>query len=195
MDEMPYVDSRDRIYRYGEFFPTEFCPFAYNESLAQEYFPLNKEKAELEKFTWRNAGERNYIPTIKAEDLPDNINDVEENITQEIIECLHKGECNDQCTNAFKIIPDELQFYKKMQLPLPRLCPKCRSAKRLSQRTKLNTLKKKCQCAGDKSDNGSYKNNVTHSHGGNHCEEEFFTNYTDESDILYCEKCYQQEVY
>ncbi|KKQ86951.1 MAG: hypothetical protein UT09_C0023G0016, partial [Parcubacteria group bacterium GW2011_GWF2_38_8] len=32
------------------------------------------------------------------------------------IECEHQGKCNEQCTEAFKIIPDELAFYKRMNL-------------------------------------------------------------------------------
>ena len=45
MDTMPYVDAKGRKYTYGEFFPPELSPFAYNETIAQEYFPLTKEEA------------------------------------------------------------------------------------------------------------------------------------------------------
>ena len=27
---------------WGEFFPASFSPFGYNETVAQEYFPLNR---------------------------------------------------------------------------------------------------------------------------------------------------------
>ncbi|MFA6258551.1 MAG: hypothetical protein WCX79_02530, partial [Candidatus Paceibacterota bacterium] len=43
MNDMPYIDSKGRIYKYGEFFPPELSPFCYNETIAQEYFPLTKE--------------------------------------------------------------------------------------------------------------------------------------------------------
>ena len=46
MNEMPYTDSKGKTYTYGEFFPAELSPFAYNESLAQEYYPLDKATAE-----------------------------------------------------------------------------------------------------------------------------------------------------
>jgi len=36
---------KEIIYRYGEFFPPELSPFSYNETIAQEYFPLTKEKS------------------------------------------------------------------------------------------------------------------------------------------------------
>lgn len=194
MDEMPFINKNGVIYKYGEFFPSEFSPFAYNETLAIEYFPLNKEEAISNLFIWRDLKEKNYIPTIKAENLPDTIEEVTNDITNEIISCMCI-DCNHQCTEAYKITSNELQFYRKMNVPLPRYCFKCRSGERLKQRTKLETIKKVCQCSGINSDNDLYKNTIIHSHGDKHCEEEFETNYTNESDLLYCEKCYQQEVY
>ena len=44
MSDMPYVDQKGIVYKYGEFFPSEISPFCYNETIAQEYFPLSKEK-------------------------------------------------------------------------------------------------------------------------------------------------------
>src|SRR3989338_5272344 len=45
MKEMPYVDKVGRSYEFGEFFPGELSPFAYNETLALDYFPIGKEDA------------------------------------------------------------------------------------------------------------------------------------------------------
>jgi len=55
--------------------------------------------------------------------LPDNIKDVPDDIVGKVIECQHQGKCNEQCTEAFRIIEPELAFYRRMNLPLPRLCP------------------------------------------------------------------------
>jgi len=194
MDEMPYTSKGGIIYKYGEFFPTEFSPLAYNESLAFEYFIMDKQKAQEKFFRWHDVKEKDYIPTVKAIDLMDKIEDVNDGILNEIILCSCEGKCNHLCTTAFKITFEELQFYRKMNLPLPRFCSKCRSANRKTNRTFLQTIKKQCQCSGSESENGLYKNTATHSHGDKHCEIEFETNYIDESDLLYCEKCYQQEV-
>jgi hypothetical protein len=194
MDDMPYIDKKGIVYKYGEFFPAEFSPFAYNETLAQDYFPRTKEEAEKENFLWREPKERNYVPTIKDENLPDKIEEVTDDILSEIIECEHNGDCNDQCVKCFKINEEELKFYRKMKLPLPRLCFKCRHAKRLSQRTSLEIIKRKCNCQGIQSRNGLYKNMANHFHEDEPCPNEFLTNYKDELTILYCEKCYQQEV-
>jgi len=193
MNTMPYVDQEGRIYRYGEFFPPELSPFCYNETIAQEYFPLNKEEALKQGYKWKDAEVRKYNIDIKIEDIPDDIKDVKEEIIGKVIECAHsigsgqahKGECNEQCTEAFKIIPTELQFYQRMNLPLPHLCPNCRHYQRLKQRNPLNLWHRKCMC--DK---------TNHFHGNNKCEIEFETSYApDRPEIIYCEKCYQQEVY
>src|SRR3989344_696328 len=60
ISEMPYVDQKGRIYKYGEFFPSDLSPFAYNESIAQEYFPLSKEEALEQGYSWKNTETRNY---------------------------------------------------------------------------------------------------------------------------------------
>lgn len=176
MNDMPYIDSKDRVHKYGEFFPSELSPFAYNETIAEEYFPLTKEQALEQGYKWKDNKKRNYQVDIKINNIPDHIKDVDDSILDKIIECKHKGTCNHQCTEAFKIIPEELQFYKRMNLPLPRLCPNCRHYERLSQRNPMKLWHRKCM-----------KEN---------CLNEFETSYSpDRPEIVYCEKCYQQEVY
>jgi len=96
---------------------------------------------------------------------------------------------------AFRILPDELAFYRSMNLPLPQLCSSCRHSERINQRTKLNLYKRVCQCRGLKSENSVYANTVKHSHGEKQCPNEFETVYSpDQPEIVYCEECYQQEV-
>jgi hypothetical protein len=195
MSNMPYLDKKGHTYRFGEFFPIEISPFAYNETIAQEMFPMSKEEVLAQGFNWREQRERNYIPTKNASELPDRIVDVSDSIRNEIIECGHKGKCSDQCTTAFKITSDELKFYKQMEIPLPRLCPNCRHFARVRQRNPIQLWHRKCQCAGTKSENGVYQNTAKHFHSDGHCSNEFETSYAPERpEIIYCEKCYQQEV-
>ena len=176
MSDMPYIDTKGRIYKYGEFFPSELSPFAYNETIAQEYFPLTKVEAIEQGYRWKDKEERNYNIDIHTEDIPDNIKDISDNITDKIIECSHKGLCNQQCTEAFKIIEEELSFYKRMNLPIPRLCPNCRHYERLLQRNPMKLWHRSCMKEG--------------------CTNTFETSYSPERpEIVYCEKCYQQEVY
>ena len=177
MSDMPYIDSKGRVYKYGEFFPSELSPFAYNETIAQEYFPLTKEEAIEQGYKWKDKEERNYSIDIHTEDIPDSTRDTPDtDILNKVIECSHKGTCNQQCTEAFKIIPEELSFYRRMNLPLPRLCPNCRHYERLAQRNPMKLWHRKCMHEG--------------------CKNEFETSYSPERpEIVYCEKCYQQEVY
>src|SRR3989338_2140638 len=191
MNNMPYIDKKGRIYKYGEFFPPELSPFRYNETIAQEYFPLTKEQAIEQGYQWKDPEERNITIDLKSEDLPDHIKDVGNDIVNKVIECQHQSNCNEQCTTAFKIIKPELDFYKKMNLPLPRLCPNCRHYQRLKQRNPLKLWKRQCQCNGTQSDNKIYQKTISHAHSTNHCENEFETTYSpDRKEIVYCEKCY-----
>jgi len=195
MHEMPFIDTNGYIYTYGEFFPTEFSPWAYNETLAQEYFPLTKEEAE-KKYRWRDPDTKNYTPSISAHDIEDDITKVPDSIISEVLECSHKMTCNHGCTKAFRILPNELQFYRKIGVPLPTACPACRTLERLKMRLGIHLYDRSCMCNGDKDDTGEYKNGVSHEHGQPHCEEKFKTGYSPgRGDIVYCEKCYQQEVY
>ncbi len=176
MSDLPYIDSKGRIYKYGEFFPPELSPFCYNETIAQEYFPLTKEEALAQGYKWKDNVERNYKIDIKNEDIPDNIKEVDEAILGKVIECEHKGTCNEQCTEAFKIIGDELKFYQRMNLPIPHLCPNCRHYNRLRQRNPLKLWHRHCMKEG--------------------CPNEFETSYSPERpEIIYCEGCYNKEVY
>ena len=192
MNDMPYIDSKGRVYKYGEFFPAELSPFCYNETIAQEYFPLTKEEAIEQGYKWKDREERNYTIDIKNEDIPDDIKEVNESIIGKVIECEHKGTCNEQCTEAFKIIPQELQFYQRMNLPLPHLCPNCRHYQRLKQRNPLKLWHRTCMCGSA----GLPQSTTKHFHGDEPCTVEFETSYSPDSpEIVYCEKCYQGEVY
>jgi hypothetical protein len=194
MDEMPYVDKEGKIYKYGEFFPAELSPHGYNETLAQEYFPLTKNEALKQGIKWVNPAERNYKFDFELNSLPDDIKDVKNDILGKVIACEHEGKCDQLCTTAFKIVEDELNFYRKINLPLPRLCPNCRTFERLKQRTGIELYKRICQCEGENSKDGVHKNTISHFHGAKHCSNEYETAYSpDRPEIVYCEKCYQQE--
>ncbi len=177
MNEVPYIDKNGRIYRYGEFFSFDISPLSYNESLAQFFFPLDKNTAEEKGYQWRENSTREYDITIDAKDLKDNIDDIEDTILNEAIKCIN-------CNRAYRIISLEFQFYKRMKLPLPRTCHNCRFIERFKLVNPPKLWHRKCMC--DK---------TSHNHQGK-CEVEFETPYAPERpEIVYCEKCYQQEVY
>jgi len=185
MNDMPYVDNKRRAYKYGEFFPFNISPIAYNESMANDFFPIDEVKANDKGYTWREIKNREYETNINAEDLPDNIDDVNESITEKVIKCL-------ECQKAFRFIKIEFQFYKRFNLSLPRFCHNCRFIERFKLVNPPKFWPRTCMC-----DKENHNNHPSNSSGQvNRCEVEFETSYApDRPEIVYCEKCYQQEVY
>ncbi|MES2930538.1 MAG: hypothetical protein V4665_02035 [Patescibacteria group bacterium] len=183
MMEMPYSDAGGRIYSYGEFFPFELSPFAYNETPAQDFVPLTKEQALRKAIPWRDFEIKFFNITVEHQNIPDDILSVDQNILNEVLGCSHEGNCNHQCATAFRITPFELQFYKKNKIPLPTECANCRFYARFNKTLPLKLWHRSCMC--DLSN---------HSHE-EICPNEFETPYSpDRLEKVYCESCYQKEV-
>ena len=106
------------------------------------------------------------------------IKDVDESILNQVIEC-------EVSKRAFRITQSEYQFYKQMNIPLPRLHPDERNKNRLKKQNPMKLWNRKCMC-----------NKTDHHNHTRECEVKFETSYAPERpEIIYCEKCYQQEVY
>ena len=178
MREMPYIDKKGLVYKYGEYFPAELSPFGYNETVAQDYFPLFEKEILNNGYKWIKKEKPEYKATCVSKDLPDHIKNTTEDILNLIIEC-------DSCRRPYKIIQNEYLFLKKFNLPIPRKCFKCRHQERFKKVNPPKLWHRSCMC---------YKQG--HFHGKAKCEVEFETSYApDRPEIIYCEKCYQQEVY
>ncbi|MCM2339211.1 MAG: hypothetical protein NDI62_02015 [Burkholderiales bacterium] len=170
------IEHMKKTKEFGEFFPYWISPFAYNESEAQELFPLTKKEVEDKGYCWRDADLRDYKVTLPIDQLPEDINDIKDNIIQEIISCGHNGKCNHNCTTAFRVLQNELGLYKKLNIPIPHLCPNCRYFERVEKRNPPRLWHRKCMKEG--------------------CNNEFETSYAPERpEIVYCEACYQKEIY
>ncbi|HEY4494172.1 MAG TPA: hypothetical protein VJB95_01950 [Candidatus Paceibacterota bacterium] len=189
MDEMPHIDSQGLVYKYGELFPMEFSPFGYNNTLAAQHFLLSKAEAEAKNYQWIETERGEYKTTIKAGELPEEIENTANNILKEVIEC-------ESCNNPYRILENELIFLKREKIPVPRICSECRHERRINDRLKLFLYERTCKCAGVSDETGKYKNTVAHHHKDAPCGEVFKTGYSPDSpQIVYCEKCYQAEVY
>ena len=179
MNDMPYVDKKGRVYKYGEFFPFDLSPYPYNKTTAQEFFPIKEEDADSLGYRWEDISEKNYSPTIFSENLPDTISEVSDSFVNEIIGCeeaQNKESKMWNCTKAFRVTQNELNFYKKHSIPLPRKCPNCRHHDRIQKRNLPTLWHRKCMNKG--------------------CNNEFETPYApDRPEIVYCESCYQKEIY
>jgi hypothetical protein len=154
---------------WGEFFPQDMTPFAYNETVAHEYYPLTKEEACTQEYRWReNLGE---IPDVEkiipAEKLPLSIDDIPDDVLNWAIEC-------EATQRPFHIIKQELAFYRKHKIPLPHFHPDERHWKRISRRNPRRLWQREC----------------------GKCGKEMQTSYAPERpEIVYCEECYLKEVY
>ncbi len=163
------IEHMKKTNEYGEFFPPECSCFAYNESTAHEYFPLTKDEALAQGFTWSETPER--IPeatkSVPAARLPDAIGDIPDDIINWAIESEQSG-------RPFKIIKQELEFYRAHNLPVPHLHPDERHALRMTLKNPLQLWERKCA----------------------KCSEDIKTSYApDRSETVVCEDCYLKEVY
>ena len=179
-DKQSFDELRTRIIarmredgEYGEFMPSSMSYFPYPITEAHEFFPLTNEQANERGFRVFDLPKQIYTTTILAQDIPDDIKNATEDILQAVIECSHQEQCAQECTGAFRIIPEELIFLRRMNIPLPRLCPNCRHYERLALRNSPVFYKRQCgKCGG-----------------------EVETSYSpDRPEVIYCESCYQHEV-
>ena len=165
MKKNPYIDKLGRKYSYGEFFPLEFSKFSYNKSNAMRFFPKTKEEALAEGYSWSETEDTIYHTTKSADSLPDKISNTDENILNEVVKCGN-------CKRGYKIARGEFDLLRKMNLPVPHECPKCRENKRFARLTKPKLYNRTCA----------------------KCNADIYTPYApDRPELVYCVKCYQQE--
>ncbi len=150
---------------WGLYFPGKYSPFGYNESLAQEYFPLTEAEAKEKGFHWRAKDARDYKPQTCT--LADHIDQTTDAVTQEILACA-------TCGKNYRVIPQELALYRRQILPLPRHCPDCRHRERMMLRNPRKLWARKCSKCG---------------------KELQSTYAPERPEVIACEECYLKEVY
>lgn len=151
---------------WGEFFPTDTSCFAYNETLAQDYFPLTKEEVRTRGWRWFDDVEKKEKLTGSKINLPDNIAETTDDVCGKVLSCS-------ESTREYKIIAQELRFHKQLHIPLPRTSFFARYRKHLSMRNKRVLYDRTC----DK------------------CGIEIRTTYGKERpEQIYCEPCYQESL-
>jgi hypothetical protein len=154
---------------WGNFFPKELSPFSYNESIVNEYIPLTKTQAIEAGFRWKdNIPSTTGQGTMTFDSLPSDPQDYTDALMKEIFTC-------EVCDKNYRLISDEISFYKRMNISIPRQCFNCRHMRRMKRRLSRNLFDGTCA----------------------HCGQAIKTAYNKEQQLeykLYCEKCYQQEV-
>ena len=138
-----------------------------------EYYPLLKKDTlstgtEV-RFNWSDyeSPAPQVSKTIPASMLPDDIKDIPDDILNWAIVC-------EVTRKPFRIIKQELDFYRKHSVPVPRRHPDQRHLDRMKLRNPRKLFDRNC----DK------------------CDKEIKTTYSPERpEIIYCEDCYKKEVY
>lgn len=149
---------------WGEFFPMSLSSFGYNETLAQEHYPLTKEEALGMGLKWQDEDEKNYAPSQYV--APDTIAEVSDDVLKEVLACT-------TCGRNYRIMKQELELLKKFQMPLPEECFFCRHDKRREMRNPKKMYDRKCMKCG-------VDIKTTYAEG--------------RPEIVYCEKCYLESV-
>lgn len=157
---------------YGEFFPLEAGLMPYQSSSGQYFFPLSKEEAQKQNIPWYDEPESHISKDVRLrhapEEVPQNIMEISDDILNEAIIC-------EISKKPFRLIRPELEFYRRMNLPIPTKHPWQRLMERKEWERGIWLYP--FTCAG--------------------CNEKSFSVYTSEQQeqlSILCELCYLKEV-
>ncbi len=129
---------------WGQFFPPDLCPFAYNETQAQVYFPLTREAALEKGYRWKDDMPGTFgKETINMEDLPDSMDDIDENIIGKVLACSRTD-------RNYNITRQEYDFLKSHNIPIPRIHPNERYIDRINIRSSRKLFETTCAISGEK---------------------------------------------
>lgn len=151
---------------WGQFLPKDLSCFGYNETCAQEYYPITQQQAIKSGFNWYDGDNTNSYqgPTTT---IPDMIDQTPDTISREILTC-------NSCNKNYRVVTQELTFYRDNHIPLPRSCHNCRYKLRQSFRNPRKLYS--CPCT--------------------RCAIVVQTTYApDRPEKILCEECYLQVTY
>lgn len=158
------IEHMKKTKEYGEFFPSRLSDYAYNLTDAMDFYPMGKEEAIKKGYSWHETPKTEYMPATSA--LPDDSKEASKEITKEILSC-------ENCKKNYKIVEQELHFYKSWHLPLPKKCFYCRHKARIEERNKRKLYDRTCD----------------------QCRAPIKTTYSSDMPYkVFCESCYQKSL-
>ncbi len=161
------IQHMQKTGEWGQFLPVALSPIGYNESNAYSFYPLTRDECLARGWKWNDEDDSREKYLGPSERIPDSIADVTDDICQKILICEATGK-------PYKIIPQELAFYRTMAIPIPRKCPDQRHKERMTRRNPRKLWKRTCA----------------------KCSKEIQTTYApNRPEKIYCEECYLKEVY
>jgi hypothetical protein len=160
------VEKMIETEEWSKFFPAQLRPFAYNESVAQEFMPMKKSEVLALDWQWKDEESRGEKSAVKYE-ISDEIGDVKDDILEKVLVCEATGK-------SYKITPQELKFYRQMDLPVPRTAPKERLSSRFKFKAQCKFVDRNCSKCGK---------GIRTVYGSSYAKK------------VYCEECYLKVVY
>lgn len=162
---------------WGEFLPLSMSLRGYNETVAQEEYPLSAKEAKNLGANWQdNDFSLKYDGPFFEPKKISHYNPQKNHEAGAESSSLLQGilQCSDT-SRPYKIQPQELLFYIKNNLQIPRKHPDQRYYDRLNIRNPMKLYHRKCMNEG--------------------CQNEFETTCApDRPEKVYCESCYQKSV-
>ena len=118
-------------WEWWRFFDPSLSPFWYNETIAQEYYPLEQTDTLIQSWKYNWSGYESPQPVsdrvIDASTMSTDVDTVSDEILSYAIKCSQTGK-------LFRIQKQELDFYRKNKLSLPRVHPDVRHTQRVNLR-------------------------------------------------------------
>ena len=160
------IEHMKASHEWGEFFPMSLSPFAYNESVAHDFYPMNEENIEKIWWKWKTKTfDAQYHGAIIK--VPNSITDTSDDILKQVLTCS-------TCEKNYRIVWLELRLYRKLWVPVPKNCFNCRHDKRILKKRKR----------------------VLHNRECDKCSKDISSVYPKESwSVVYCDNCYQTEIH
>lgn len=170
---------------WSRFIPPRLSPWGYNLTVAFERRELNQEQALARGYNWRIDRDTDHPSrpgntVIGAADLPAKIDNPEQFFRDRAVLCADSGK-------PYRIIPQELAFYRSMNLPVPMLSPNRRFMQRRSLQTPKRLWLRDC-------DRGSLADREPKPSArcSNRCHSPYQAG---GPELVYCESCYTAEMY
>jgi len=162
---------------WGEYFPPEYSPFAYNTSNAGIFMPLTKEKAVAKGFRWDDSVD---IKRGEATEIPDSIKDIDDAICDRVLADKDTGQ-------KYKIIKQELEFYRRLNIPIPDKSFLERHKARMAKRNPKQLWSHTCDC--------TIEAHTKHEESPQQCKRSFQTTWDSTlGEKVFCKECYLDEV-
>jgi hypothetical protein len=160
------IEHMQKTGEWGQYLDPQLSLYGYNETVAQEYYPLAKEQATLAGYNWYNKPIE-HLEGVVLSTIPEDIRSVGDDILDKVFTCEISG-------RPYKITTQELKFYRNMKLPLPHKHHDERHKDRIKLHNPYYLFSRTCS----------------------KCGKGIQTSYSEErAKIVYCEACYLQEVY